>query len=267
MQASIEPARAMALDECVDFLVDLQREIARADGKVRVRHSTKGKRRPRVAWIGPLTPGPDVRIVPLGNVFGIELRTIATTQDIRLFRKRLLEVRASDAIFLWESRCANLDGIARSAFSATPTEACQEWEWEDMLLSLRLWLQQKADEFIPTDGIGMLAQELIQKKLGDAKVLCVSPQNRPDLKTALQRGGFPVATIEEMFHEEKIEFGENSNLMQTLEGKADRYSYLLYSWEGLRHTSSAVEQRFGKNLFKGRTARNVVEQFKQHVLT
>jgi hypothetical protein len=173
--------------------------------------------------------------------------------------------RNSEAVFLWEARCENQGGIVRKVFPAL--EACEEWEWDDMVLAFRLWLQKNTERLAGVDNPHGLAPEIIQKRLGQMKVLCISPQRRPDIKDALQRGGFPADEVDLFFHEEKIEFGENSNLMETLEDRADTFHYLLYVWEGLRHTSSAVEKKFGKRLFKGRTARSVAEQFRQFVVT
>lgn len=264
-QTRLGQVRIMNFDECVDFLVELQQEMAKVNGKVRPRHSTKGIRRLRAAWVGPLTPDQEARLTALASVFRADLRAITTAQKVKHFRKKLAEARASEAVFLWEVRCENLGGIVRSAF---PTlEACQEWEWDDMVLAFQFWLQQNAEGLSNVDNEQGLAPEIVQKRLGQMKVLCISPQRRPDIKDALQRGGFPTDEVDLFFYEEKIEFGENSNLMETLEDRADTFHYLLYVWEGLRHTSSAVEKKFGKRLFKGRTARSVAEQFRLFVLT
>jgi hypothetical protein len=53
--------------------------------------------------------------------------------------------------------------------------------------------------------------------------------------------------------------------METIEAAANEHTYLLYAWDGLRHTSSAVEAKFGARIFKARTAARSVSLFKAYL--
>jgi hypothetical protein len=271
-QISFAGGTAMNFDGCAEFLLTLRRTWNRKTDNALRRISPICKLRPRACWIGPNIPGLDDELQAIADVYGFQIRPAWTSQGRKNLDeqfRRLGTEAPINAVFSWDIRSQNLAAVAQEKFSHVVLhESCNDWETSDMLTMLRIWLAQNFATLADVGGFveGEVTLERLRSVIGDGRVLCVHMDGRTGLKEALKRAGFCEDGIERYFEEIPVDPGRNSNLMETLGDKPERYTHLLYAWEGLRHTSSEVEQRFGGNLFKASTSFRVVSLFKAKIL-
>jgi len=216
-------------------------------------------------------PGLEMELQVIEDVYGYKLRPLWTSQGRKRLEEQLRKLGTEtpvSGVFSWDVRSQNLAIIAREKLRVVAEESCNEWHMDDMLTMLKFWLAQSFPTLIETTEMvgGEISLELLRSKIGQAKVLCVYLDGRTGLKNALRRAGFSQGALDECFEEMAVEPGRNSNLMESLGDKPERYTHMLYAWEGLRHTSSELEERFGSNLYKASTAFRVALQFKTRIL-
>jgi hypothetical protein len=107
----------------------------------------------------------------------------------------------------------------------------------------------------------------VRAKIGNGKILCVSPQGKTSITDALERASFSKEAIDECFVEEIQEYGRNSNLMQHLKSSSASYVCLLYAWEGLRTSDQDVKDSYAYGCYEAPTASQVVDFFKAWIVT
>ncbi len=268
---SIVGASGMDFQSCADFLLGLRRSWNRATGKVLQWNPSVHGLHPRVCWVGPEIPGLELELQAIEDVYGYKLRPIWTSQGRKRLEEQLRKLGTEGpalGVFSWDVRSQNLAVIAREKLHAQIEESCNEWEIGDMLTMLKLWLGQSFPTFSEAGGMidGEVSLELLRAKIGQGKVLCVYLDGRTSLKDAMRRAGFPEVALNECFEEIAVDPGRNSNLMESLGDKPERYTHMIYAWDGLRHTTSEVEARFGGNLYKARTAFRAALCFKTQIL-
>ena len=98
----------------------------------------------------------------------------------------------------------------------------------------------------------------IRTKTPNGKILCVSLDGSTSVLEAIRRVGFPEATINMFFEEERIEGARNSNLMDYLSGRSKQFGYLLYSFTGLRTLTPVVKGKF-ERCYEAPTAAKLAE--------
>lgn len=113
---------------------------------------------------------------------------------------------------------------------------------------------------IPEIGVGE-----VKRRIGEKKILCVSPQGKTTISTALERVGFTMEAIVECFDEEIQEYGKNSNLMQHLKSRSNSYCCLLYAWEGLRTSDEEVKNSYEFGCYEAVSAAQVAESFRKWI--
>ena len=156
-----------------------------------------------------------------------------------------------------------MTSIARLELTSPIMESCEESTRADMLAYFRLWLLTVFEDLVALmPGTGAVSAEVGASKVGGGRILCVYESGRTSVLEALRRIGFGDDSLDAHFHDMPIPPGKNSNLMETIETLAEQHSHLLYARDGLRHTSSAVEAKFGNRMFKARTAARVASMFK-----
>ena len=111
-----------------------------------------------------------------------------------------------------------------------------------------------------------ICSDKVRAKVGDGQILCMSLHGKTSVYTALERAGFSPVAIRECFHEEIRLGARNSNLMVDLKSCADKYTYLIYAWEGLRTLSPDVKKRFKYGCQEARSAAQVVDLFKSWIM-
>jgi len=109
-----------------------------------------------------------------------------------------------------------------------------------------------------------LPHELVSRKL-QGKVLCVSMDGKTSIVDSLRRAGFPDSVLSELFVEQRIPAGKNSNLMAQIGSQSGNHFCLLYAWEGLRTTTPDVKRGFQK-CYEARSATKVVSLFKDWIV-
>ena len=110
-----------------------------------------------------------------------------------------------------------------------------------------------------------LTRNQIRSRVVEGKILCVSLQGKTTVFSALERAGVSAEILEEMFVEEIIAGGRNSNLMEHLEQRAQSHTCLLYAWDGLRTSTPEVKKAYRYECHEAPSAAQAAEKFKKWV--
>jgi len=108
------------------------------------------------------------------------------------------------------------------------------------------------------DGPTELSCEAIQSKIPKGRILCVSLDRNTSVLDALRRAGFSEVALRTFFEEERIAGARNSGLMEHLAARSKQYSYLLYSFQGLRTLTPEVKGKF-ERCYEAPTAAKLAE--------
>jgi hypothetical protein len=111
-----------------------------------------------------------------------------------------------------------------------------------------------------------ITMELLERVLGDARVLCASSDGKTTIRDALRRAGFPPEAADKFFSECIVTPGRNSNLIAALSEGASHCDHLLYAWEGLRTLDAKTKKRFSGRCYEANSAAKVVEIFRKWIL-
>jgi hypothetical protein len=86
----------------------------------------------------------------------------------------------------------------------------------------------------------------------------VSLDRNTSVLDALRRAGFSEVALRTFFEEERIAGARNSGLMEHLAARSKQYSYLLYSFQGLRTLTPEVKGKF-ERCYEAPTAAKLAE--------
>lgn len=109
--------------------------------------------------------------------------------------------------------------------------------------------------------------DLLRRKLRGEKVLCLRSTSQSSFQDVFKREGIPTESWDDHFAELQLNPGKNSNLIQEVTNRAQRYSHLLYAWSGLRTLPSDVKRRFTGIRYEAPTTVKVVRFFRRWLLS
>jgi hypothetical protein len=106
--------------------------------------------------------------------------------------------------------------------------------------------------------------DALMGQLAGQRVYCVRSVSQTSFERTLQRLGFVFDPL--CFEEEVVESSRNSNLIQSLSSKSDRFHWLLYAWSGLRTLPSDAKKKFRSGCLEADSPMKVGTMFKQRLL-
>jgi hypothetical protein len=105
---------------------------------------------------------------------------------------------------------------------------------------------------------------LLMKGLEGERLFCVRSASQPSFERTLVRFGFTFDPTQ--FVEEIVPASKNSNLVQSLGGKAEQFDWLLYAWSGLRTLPSEVKRKFRRGALEADSPAKVAAMLSRAVL-
>ena len=116
-------------------------------------------------------------------------------------------------------------------------------------------------EEIGLEKLRTVTVALLERVLGQTRVLCIAAEGRPSFFDALRRAGFPEDSLERFFVERTVSTGRNSNLISTLVEESKRCQHLLYAWDPLRSLDAKTKRRFSGKAYEAPTPSKVIAMF------
>jgi hypothetical protein len=108
-----------------------------------------------------------------------------------------------------------------------------------------------------------VTREVLGRKLGDSKILCVREKRSTSFRNALERHGVTEALFDEFFVEQAFESGAAT---EGLEMKLRSFKYTFYAFEGFSHAFGGFLKGYSGTLFKESHAAGCAMSFKKWLL-
>lgn len=105
-----------------------------------------------------------------------------------------------------------------------------------------------------------ITRELLARKLGSSKVLCVRKKRSTSFRRALERHGISEELFEEFFIEHSVEAGSSK---EGLQKKVQSFEYVFYAFDGFGHPFGGFLHEFAGTLFKDSLAVGCVTSFRK----
>jgi hypothetical protein len=112
----------------------------------------------------------------------------------------------------------------------------------------------------PADGDSVA----LTQQLAGQRVYCVRAATQPSFERTLTRLGFVFDA--QQFVEEVVPPSRNSNLIQTMSGKADQFQWVLYAWAGLRTLPADMKKKFHGHWLEADSPTKVCLMLKRRLL-
>ncbi len=156
-----------------------------------------------------------------------------------------------------EERLRSMVAEARERFSGSVVEII--FEKKAMASELIIPRLREFECTIPQE----VTRELLARKLGGSKILCVREKSSTSFRRALERHGISEELFEEFFVEHSVQADSSK---EGLQKKVHSFKYVFYAFYGFGHPFGGFLDEFRGTLFKESLAVGCAMSFKKWLL-